>query len=74
MAMPARCQAVPSPDPRQRAGSVGAEVAVPLEQLQLLEGQDMALVRAGDLLAGSIWSTRLGTHRPRAHGPTGYWR
>jgi hypothetical protein len=41
---------------------------VPLEQLQLLEGQDMALVSAGELLAGSIWSTRLGTYRPLADG------
>ena len=45
-----------------------SELAVPLEQLQLLEGQDMALVRADDLLAGSIWSARLGTHRPLADG------
>ena len=28
-------------------------------QLQLLEGQDMALVSAEELLAGSIWSTKL---------------
>ena len=32
------------------------------------EGQDMALVRADDLLAGSIWSARLGTDRPLADG------
>lgn len=45
-----------------------SELAVPLKQLQLLEGQDMALVRADDLLAGSIWSARLGTHRPLVDG------
>ncbi len=45
-----------------------AELSVPLEQLQLLEGQDMALVRTEELLAGSIWSTQLGTHRPLADG------
>jgi len=39
-------------------------VAVPLEQLQLLECHDMALVSREDLLAESIWSTQLGTHRP----------
>jgi hypothetical protein len=28
----------------------------------------MALVSTGELLAGSIWSTKLGTHRPLADG------
>ena len=45
-----------------------SELSVPLEQLQLLEGQDMALVSPEDLLAGSIWSRRLGSHRPLADG------
>ena len=45
-----------------------AELSVPLEQLQLLEGQDMALVSAEELLAGAIWSSRLGSHRPLADG------
>jgi 8-oxo-dGTP pyrophosphatase MutT (NUDIX family) len=45
-----------------------SELSVPLEQLQLLEGQDMALVSPEDLLAGSIWSRRLGGHRPLADG------
>ena len=53
---------------RRTAHVFRAELAVPLEQLQLLERQDMALVRADDLLAGSIWSARLGTHRPLADG------
>jgi hypothetical protein len=43
-------------------------VAVPLEQLQVLEDQDMALVSREELLAESIWSTRLGTYRPLVDG------
>jgi hypothetical protein len=39
-----------------------------LEQLQLLEGQDMALVTAEELLVGAIWSSHLGIHRPLADG------
>ena len=39
-------------------------VSVPLEPLQLLDGQDMALVSREELLAGSIWTTQLGTHPP----------
>jgi hypothetical protein len=35
-------------------------VAVLLEQLQLLEGQDMALVSREDLQAESIWCAQLG--------------
>ena len=53
---------------RRTAHVFQAELSVPLEQLQLLEGQDMALVSAEDLLAGSIWSTKLGSHRPLADG------
>jgi 8-oxo-dGTP diphosphatase len=44
------------------------ELSVPLEQLQLLEGQDLSLVDPEELLAGSIWSTKLGGHRPLADG------
>jgi hypothetical protein len=40
-------------------------VAGPLEQLQLLERQDMALVSMEQRLAGSIWSTQLVIHRSR---------
>ena len=43
-------------------------VAGPLEQLQLLERHDMALVSKKELLAESIWSTQLGTHRPVGSG------
>ncbi len=53
---------------RRTAHVFMAELSVPLEQLQLLEGQDMALVSSQELLAGSIWSTRLGSHRPLADG------
>ena len=53
---------------RRTAHVFRAELSVPLQQLQLLEGQDMALVRAEDLLLGSIWSGRLGSHRPLADG------
>ena len=45
-----------------------AELSVPMEQLQLLEGQDMSLVSAEELLGGAIWSAKLGTHRPLADG------
>jgi 8-oxo-dGTP diphosphatase len=53
---------------RRTAHVFRGELSVPLEQLQLLEGQDMALVHADDLIAGSIWSARLGTDRPLADG------
>ena len=43
-------------------------VAVPLEQLQFLKGQDVALVSGEDLLAESIWSPPLGTDLPLANG------
>jgi hypothetical protein len=43
-------------------------VVVPLEQLQLLEGQDMALRSREDLLTESIRSTQLGTDRRLADG------
>ena len=39
-----------------------------MEQRLLLEGQDMDLVSTDDLLAVSIWSAKLGTHRPLADG------
>ena len=43
-------------------------VAVLLEQLQLLEGQDMALVSPEELKRGSIWSLQLATDRTLAGG------
>ena len=53
---------------RRTAHVFKAELSVPLEQLQLLEGQDMALVSRDELLAGTIWSRSLGCHRPLADG------
>ena len=53
---------------RRTAHVFRGALSVPLEQLQLLEGQDMALVSPDELLAGSIWSARLGCHRPLADG------
>ena len=43
-------------------------LTVPLQQLQLLEGQDMALVSEAELLTGRIWSPVLQEHRPVADG------
>ena len=53
---------------RRTAHVFQAELSVPLEQLQLLEGQDLALVSADELLVGAIWSSRLGSLRPLADG------
>jgi 8-oxo-dGTP diphosphatase len=38
----------------------------PLHQLQLLEGQDMALANLEELRSGQVWSLKLGEHRPLA--------
>ena len=54
--------------PRRTAHVFQAPLSVPLDQLQLLEGQAMALVSAEELLTGSIWSTHLGSERPLADG------
>lgn len=53
---------------RRTAHVFRAELSVPLQQLRLLEGQDLGLVRPEELLAGSIWSSKLGSHRPLADG------
>jgi 8-oxo-dGTP pyrophosphatase MutT (NUDIX family) len=53
---------------RRRAHVFCGQLTVPLAQLQLLEGQDMALVSPQELLSGSIWSPRLQGHRPLAAG------
>ena len=53
---------------RRTAHVFRAELSVPLEQLQLLEGQDMALGSSEELLSGAIWSTRLASTRPLADG------
>ena len=54
--------------PRRTAHVFVAELTVPLERLVLLEGQDMALVTCEELLAGVVWSERLGSRRPLADG------
>jgi 8-oxo-dGTP diphosphatase len=43
-------------------------LTVPLEQLQLLEGQDMALISAAELRSGTIRSPKLGLTRPLVDG------
>jgi len=53
---------------RRTAHVFRGELSVPLEQLQLLEGQDLDLVRPEELLSGSIWSSKLAAHRPLADG------
>lgn len=53
---------------RRTAHVFRAPLAVALDQLTLREGQDMALVEPEALRAGSIWSERLGCHRPLAPG------
>jgi 8-oxo-dGTP diphosphatase len=53
---------------RRTAHVFRSELSVPLEQLQLLEGQDLGLVSPEELLKGSIWSTKLAAYRPLADG------
>jgi 8-oxo-dGTP pyrophosphatase MutT (NUDIX family) len=52
-------------DGRVRHGFRGP-LTRPLSGLQLLEGQDMALVSSAELRSGRIWSLRLGAYRPLA--------
>ena len=53
---------------RRTAHVFQAELSVPLEQLQLLEGQDLGLISPEELLSGSIWSAKISSHRPLADG------
>ena len=53
---------------RRTAHVFQPELSVPLDQLQLLEGQDLDLVSPEEMLTGSIWSTKVGSHRPLADG------
>ncbi len=53
---------------RRTAHVFRGELSVPLDQLQLLEGQDLGLASPEELLAGSIWSTKLAAHLPLADG------
>ena len=54
--------------PRRLAHVFVGQLTVPLEQLRLLEGQDMALVSATELRSGAIHSPRLGQARPLVDG------
>ena len=53
---------------RRTAHVFRAALSVPMEQLQLREGQAMALVSSDALLAGSILSSHLGCYRPLTDG------
>jgi ADP-ribose pyrophosphatase YjhB (NUDIX family) len=53
---------------RRTAHVFRAELSVPLQDLQLLMGEDLVLVGAGEILAGSIWSSRMAVHRPWVDG------
>ena len=53
---------------RRTAHVFQPELSVPLDQLQLLEGQDLDLVSPEEMLTGSIWSTKVGSHGPLADG------
>ncbi|MFM7436712.1 MAG: NUDIX hydrolase [Vulcanococcus sp.] len=54
--------------PRRLAHVFVGPLTVPLEQLQLHEGQDMALIRAAELRSGVIRSPKLGCTRPLVDG------
>ena len=41
-------------------------LSVPLQQLQLLEGQDMTLASPAEIRSGRIWSRKLNQERPLA--------
>lgn len=56
---------------RRLAHVFHGELSIPLEQLQLLEGQGMDLIEPGELLSGLIWSHQLATHRPLVDGLKG---
>ena len=54
--------------PRRLAHVFSGPLTVPIEQLQLLEGQDMALISAAELRSGTIRSPKLGITRPLVDG------
>ena len=53
---------------RRLAHVFAGELTVPLQQLQLLEGQDMALVTPEQLSCGTVLSPRLQQRRPLVDG------
>jgi 8-oxo-dGTP pyrophosphatase MutT (NUDIX family) len=54
--------------PRRTAHIFCGELSVPITELHLLEGQDMALVSSDELCSGRIWSQRLSEARPLVDG------
>ena len=54
--------------PRRLAHVFVGPLTVPIQQLQLLEGQDMALISAAELRSGTIRSPKLGITRPLVDG------
>jgi 8-oxo-dGTP diphosphatase len=54
--------------PRRLAHVFVGALTVPLDQLQLLEGQDMALISVAELRSGAIRSPKLGCTRPLVDG------
>ncbi|MCS5690869.1 NUDIX hydrolase [Cyanobium sp. FGCU-6] len=53
-------------DPHRVLHVFRGALTVPLDQLRLQEGQDMALATAHELLSGRVWSPRLGEFRTLA--------
>ena len=54
--------------PRRLAHVFAGPLTVPIQQLQLLEGQDMALISAAELRSGTIRSPKLEITRPLVDG------
>ena len=52
--------------PQRTAHFFRGPLSVPLQRLQLLEGQDMRLAGLREMEAGAVWSDRLRAHRPLA--------
>jgi 8-oxo-dGTP diphosphatase len=53
-------------NPQRLAHFFLGELSLPLETLELLEGQDMALASVEELRSGSLWSPRTGNRHPLA--------
>ncbi|MCP9917771.1 NUDIX hydrolase [Cyanobium sp. ATX 6F1] len=53
-------------NPARVAHFFRADLTVPLESLQLLEGQDLVLASTRELNSGRVWSPKLRQHRPLA--------
>jgi 8-oxo-dGTP diphosphatase len=53
--------------PQRTAHFFRCSLPLPLDDLQLLEGQDMVLAGLEELVTGQVWSPRLQQARPLAH-------